>query len=186
MPATEARELEEYRSLIYTLIETGADRRISNGRPLHASILLEMMFRKAKAVIRIFSGDLDLRTYGRWELTDAARAFVARPGNRLRILLQHRHPDSWLNEHPLIKALRPLAGNSANMGALEVAFAQGSYAGEEAKHFAVMDDRAYRFEHDHDGTKAIANFNEPGVAAQLVSAFDAAFVIAGNPAMVLP
>lgn len=176
-PATEDQATQEYRAMIERLSSERTNQRIPNGKPMHASILLEAMFRTGRDEVRIFTGELAPETYARPELINAARRFLQKPGRRLRVLLQKKKPLSWVNDVPLLRVLKDGCGDS-----FEVRCATGAYASDAAHHFAVMDSRAYRFEHDHSGTKAIANFNEPAVAASLVAAFDAAFALGERPA----
>lgn len=162
----------EYRQLIERLAMGGVNQRIPNGVPLHASILLEAMFRHAKADIRIFTGVLSEKTYDYQGLIVAARRFLSRPGSRLKILLQKPQSKAQLEQRQLIRVLTDVG---ENRGDLDVRCAQGVYATEAAKHFAVMDEQGFRFEIDHENTRAIANFNEPDLAAELTLTFDRAF-----------
>ncbi len=163
-------DIQEYRQVIERLAAEGVSQRISNGIPVHASILLETMFKHADSEMRIYSGELSPKTYDRDELILAARRFLGRPGRRLRVLLQKGATD--LKDRKFIRAISDLG---ASCGTLEVRSARGVYETDAAKHFAVMDERGYRFEIDHAETRAVANFNEPVIAQELVSAFDRAF-----------
>lgn len=173
-------ELRSYRQLIEQLAQGGINHRIPNSIPAHAAVLLETMFRHAREEIRIFTGEMRPAVYGDSGLMDAARRFLLRPGACLRILLQTAREEAWLKEQPIVRAC--LA--HAQPGALDIRCANGVYATPVAKHFAVMDDRGYRFELNHDKTQAIANFNEPDAARKLVSAFDRAFAMATPASLV--
>jgi hypothetical protein len=164
----------EYRQLIERLARGGVNQRITNGWPEHASILLESMFKHARSNVRIYSGSLRQDTYDQDELVGEAKRFLAK-GGRLSILLQKVTAD--LADHKFVQAAR-----SAAPGTLQIKAASGVYATDKAKHFAVMDDCGYRFEIDHAATKAVANFNEPAVACELISAFDRAFALAAPAA----
>jgi hypothetical protein len=159
-----------YRRLIRDLARMRLNARVSNGFPEHAAILFEAMFRHAKDEVRIFTGSLSTNVYGQKPLVRAAERFLQRPGTSLKVLFEEPADCDALQEHPLLVAL-----NDEAAGALELRQAVGSYAVKGAKHFAVMDDCGFRFEHDHDATQAIANFNEPDVARKLLGAFDSAF-----------
>jgi hypothetical protein len=72
-------------------------------------------------------------------------------------------------------------------GSVEIRCAAGSYAVKDsAKHFAVMDGEAFRFEIRHCEDKetaslstceAVANFNEPKIARHLRNVFEQAVKI---------
>ncbi len=161
----------EYRKLIEELAEKRANRRVPNGHPEHASILLETMFKRAEHDVRIYTGALNETVYGRPGLIEALKRFIARPGARLRVLLQDQHDAAWVKSQPMIKALY----EKNRRDNVEVAVATGVYATNKAKHFSVMDDCGFRFEHDHSQTQAVANFNEPEIALELASVFDIVF-----------
>jgi hypothetical protein len=161
-----------YRRLIRRLADGAMNQRVRNGQPAHAAILLETMFRKAKADVRIYTGELSLPTYAEPDMIEEASAFLKRDDTCLRILLATPANQAWVQNHPFFA---PILRNGQLPENMEVRCATGVYATPTAKHFAVMDDRAFRFERDHSGTKAIANFNEPGTAAKLIEAFDHEF-----------
>ena len=89
-------DASDYRRLIESLAKGQVNQRIPNSLPLHASILLETMFRFAREDIRIFSGALAAPVYDQSELIDSVGRFLSRPGTRLRILLQQRQERSWI------------------------------------------------------------------------------------------
>jgi hypothetical protein len=166
-------EAQDYRQVIERLAAGRISQRIPNGVPAHASILLEAMFKHAQRDVRIYSGKLSADTYDQNELVMAAKRFLGRRGTRLRILLQEQ--ESTVVERKFIQALKSVDGAC---GEFELRTATGVYATDRAKHFAVMDECGYRFETNHEETKAVANFNEPPMAQELISAFDRAFEIA--------
>jgi hypothetical protein len=166
----------EYRKIIQFLASGSVNQRIQNGKPVHAAILLEAMFSKARSEMRIFTGELSPQTYDYPELITAAKQFLKRQGGRLRILIQRASELEAIKDRPLVSALLS-EGPRSNF---QLSFARGAYSADNAKHFAVMDDVGYRFETDHKNTRATANFNEPRFAADLISAFDRAFSIGNN------
>jgi len=164
---------EEYRRLIERYASSRVDKRVSNGLPAHAAILIEAMFKTASAEMRIFSKDLNEDVFCSNEMIQAVVTFVAKPYSTLKILLEKKPDDGWVESHSLFQALRKLDAH----GVVEVLPAVGNYAEGKAEHFAVMDDDGYRFEFDHDSCQAVANFNESTVAKKLISAFDEAFAL---------
>jgi hypothetical protein len=154
------------------------NQRIPNGQPEHAAVLFESMFGMAQADIRIFTGLLDPRAYAQPGLSKAAKDFVCRRNTSVRILFQ-KPPQAggWLRRQPLIESVLDRNGHLPDN--FQMRLATGEYAKSD-RHFAVMDQRGYRYEIDHDKCKAFANFNEPDVANKLAMSFDEAFASA-NP-----
>lgn len=165
----------EYREIIERFARDRTNQRVPNGLPQHASVLLETMFKHATAEMRIYTGELNEAVFGQPAMISAVASFLSKPYASMKILLQKEKDDSWVDSHPLIQAISKI---QAPHGRTEIRCAQGVYATEAANHFAVMDNDAYRYELDHGACKAVANFNEPRVAEQLLSVFDKAFDLA--------
>ena len=161
--------VDEYRQTIERFAAERINQNISNGLPQHAKILLETMFKNASAEMRIYTGDLNADIYGDVTVVDAIKTFLLKPYAKLVILLQNQQPTDWAEKHPLIKALSLIRGSH---GSVEIRFASGNYSTDEANHFAVMDNDAFRYEHNHENCEAVANFNNSKTAKQLVSVFD--------------
>lgn len=170
--------VNEYRAIIERFAHERINQRVSNGMAVHAAVLLETMFKHAAAEMRIYTGELHQDVFGQSGIVDAAKGFLSKPYARLRILIQKKHDLAWVHGHPLLKAINDMA---APHGDLEVRFASGVYASDQANHFAVMDNDGYRFELQHENCQAVANFNEPRVAKNLLSVFDQAFELGVTP-----
>jgi hypothetical protein len=164
---------KEYRELVEKLVKNNSETRISNGQSAHAAILIENMFRHANSDIRIYSGDLNNEVYNGKTVIQAAIKFLKKSGTSLKILLQNKRDAQWFNSHELIKAIAEQKAEL--MGSFDIRIAEGVYATNEAHHFAVMDDKGFRYEIDHANCKAIASFNEPGSAKKMVEVFDFVF-----------
>ena len=167
--------VQEYRQIIEKFAAQRLNQRVPNGLPQHAAILIETMFQHAAAEMRIFSGDCNETVFGKPSTIAAVCNFLSKPYAVLRILVQNEKDQEWVDTHPLVTALKEL---ESPHGQVEIIAAEGVYSTDEANHFAVMDNDGYRFEFDHQNTKAVANFNEPEVAKELLSAFDSAFKLA--------
>lgn len=165
---------EEYRLIAERYARTRVDKRLPCGMPIHAAVLIEMMFETALSEMRIYAKDLSELVFCRPEVLQAAVNFAAKPHTSLKILLEKKPCENWADTHPLIKALK---GRDI-YGEIEVLFAAGNYAEGDAEHFAVLDKRGFRFEFDHYKCKAVANFNDPDIAKNLASTFDKAFLLA--------
>lgn len=165
----------EYREIIEQFARDRVDQRVSNGMPMHAKILLETIFKTAAAEVRIFTGELNESVFGDKELKRSVKKFLSKPYSNLQILIQKENDNDWMSKHPFISFIKSLESSEVPHGSVEIRFAQGAYSSDEAKHFSVMDNDGYRFEHDHSNTLAVANFNEPKTAQQLRLVFDVAF-----------
>jgi hypothetical protein len=167
---TSNEDTNAYRQFIERFAESQLNQRIPNGKPAHAAVLFETMFKKAKDDVRIFTGDLSREAYGTPELLQSAKDAVRR-GVRVQILLQHKKDLAWVVAQPLIESTMYNGKLPAN---IDVRCATAPYS-DSTKHFAVMDHIGYRWEWNHKECKAFANFNEPGVASDLARTFDRAF-----------
>ncbi|WP_369157015.1 hypothetical protein [Candidatus Thiodiazotropha sp. LNASS1] len=173
-----------YSNIIEKCAKERINRRIPNGQPVNAEVLLSTMFRYASSEIRIYSGGLNDRVYGTDGLIESASKFLSDPYSTLQILLQTSmtpHDFESLRLGQLINSLR----DKERHGCVEVRNAIGNYASSAAKHFATMDYTGFRYEFNHQACEAIANFNEPDTADKLNRAFDRAFKLSGTPNRVL-
>lgn len=159
---------DPYRDLIHHLARHKINSRIANGKAEHAAALFEGMFRTAENEVCIFTRNLEPRVFDQPRVAKAAWWYMQNPAAKLNILVQDQ---SGLATREIVK----LARLPRRKGIVQIRLAAGSYRQNDAKHFAVMDGRAFRFEFDHENCSAIANFNEPGVASELQTAFLAAF-----------
>lgn len=168
-------EYNEYKELIEDLARDRKHLRVPNGHPYHAAILMETMLNHAQAEVRIFTGTFSKEFYGQEGIVNAAWKFLSKPYTSLKILVQK---PNQLDSHPIIAKVRQAEESGIPHGNIEVIEADGAYSKKDAKHFAVMDNDGFRFETDHSNCKAVANFNEPELADELILAFDRAFEIA--------
>lgn len=178
------QHIDEYKRMIKLFADGKIAIRIPNGRPEHASILMQAMFENATSTVRIFTRDLNEKIYGSAEMLKAVRSFIDRPNSCLKILFQNNQSLSLVEQHPLLKEITNIT-SSGQHGTIEIKNAVGSYANNAANHFAVMDNDAFRYETNHDGCKAVANFYEPKIAKNLIQAFDSAFSMAKESLFVM-
>jgi hypothetical protein len=168
-----AEEILTYKKVVGRLARGKICQQIPNEHPMHAAALIETMFDNAEKDVRIFTGKLAKATYDQPDLVAAAARFLERPGARLRILVQRQLTRADLQDRAMIAKIH-------ESPKLEIRQATGSYAESDANHFAVMDEHGFRFELEHSKSEAVANFNEPRIARELIAAFDSAFAM-GKP-----
>lgn len=151
-------DLEKYRKAVKLLFEVGSKEPISNSQPDHASILIEEFFRHATQSMRILCRRLSESVYARPELIDAACDAIKR-GVDVKIIIQEDKPQSTNFAKMIIE----------NGGLL---FSSTSEAVKNAQvNFAVMDQRAFRYERCHEVCEAVA-YVQSDAAPQFYSVFD--------------
>ena len=169
------KEVLSYEKIVFSLAKNKENKRFSNGKPDHATILLRAMLVNASEQIRIFTGMLHRSVYNE-KISEEVNKFLS-SGKKLDILIEKNLEEKQLKKHPFIKSIA-----NSNLENLRLRKASGVYASGEANHFSLMDRKGFRIElegptteGDKTGCKAIANFNEPDTAQQFADAFDIAF-----------
>jgi hypothetical protein len=159
-------EINEYFALINECARTSKDLTIPNSEPKHAAYLIKTLFKNAEANIRIFTGHLFEGVFGDQDLQEEACKFLREDANHsIRIAYQARLDISNST------FIQTILNDKQTKGSLKVWDASEKYSNFK-NHFAVMDDKAFRFEIDHDSTRAVANFGDQANASRLVAVFD--------------
>jgi hypothetical protein len=156
----------EYFKLIDKCAETQETFTIPNSEPKHAIYLLKTLFKNANFAIRIFTGRLFEGVYGNEDLKEEARNFLRKDANN-SVRIAYQEPLDITN----CAFIQTILNDEHRKGSLKVWNANEKF-NDLNNHFAVMDERAFRFETDHTNTKAIANFGDPENAKRLVDFFD--------------
>ena len=159
-------EIQTYRECVEQLLLSRSSNPVSNGKPEHAAVLFELFFRHAQKFVKIFWQKLDERVFDQPQVIEAAADALKR-GVAIDIIVQGE-PDAKKFMH----RMRPLDQESEKMEIIEDANSKISAARRMKANFAVMDGRAYRIEPDASELKASACMNNPGIAAELVRAFN--------------
>lgn len=171
----------------YRLIDDAATRlsnqMISNGKPSHAVYLIRKFLTTARCTVRIYSGALsryldDVPVYADERLLLAVRTFLGRQNTRLLIVTQEQLDTDEKGSHPLIDIVEQMQDKGELGGVLEVCQATDNALeffrrADYEHHWQLMDEQAYRLEHDTDRAKAHVNFGTPQIAGALVRLFDA-------------
>jgi hypothetical protein len=168
----------EYFKLIDNCAATHENFTIPNSEPEHAIYLLKTLFKNAQSAIRIFTGSLFEHVYGDTGLGEEARNFLRKDeNNSIRIAYQESLD---MDNSAFIQSI---LNDDQGKGSITIWNASESEKYKAVNnHFAVMDDKAFRFEIDHTSTKAIANFGDPVNAKRLVAIFDN---ISANSSLIL-
>lgn len=155
--------LADYRKRVAALAAARTGEPISNGSVDHAAIIIEQMFKSAERQVSILSGSLNARVYGRDEIVDQAKFFLAQSNHRLRILLES--DDVMLfRDHPLFERMR----TNDN---IEVGIVPAAMRDKYTYHFMVMDDDSYRYEPTKNAPTAVAAFGDRETTSNLSNIF---------------
>ncbi len=176
-------ELSElsYESIIDEYASKRKDALIPNSKPIHARYIIYKLFGLARNSVRLYTGNLirehvseegeKIEIYGWDKVISAAIRFLKGDDQaRLKILLEEK---TDLRDHPLINAISKVGLDEQ----LELRVLKKTPEIEEkaAHHFMTAEDSAFRVELDHDGVKAVANFNDKETTSLLNSFFDSVF-----------
>lgn len=155
---------KDYRKRVEQLAKERTGEPISNGSLDHASVIIEQMFRSAKDHVWILSGNLNARAYGRDDVLEQARLFLAHGKHHARILVEEVD-DTMLTEHPFIVEFY----DNENV---EFRTVSPSMLDQYEYHFLVMDEDCYRFEPQKDEPTAVASFGDSETAKHLAVIYD--------------
>jgi hypothetical protein len=121
--------------------------------------------------LRVFTGTFKPDFYGSQAICDLARKFLLKSTDvSIDVLIESETGDSCA-AHPLIMSLV----SNQLQAQVRVARLDRQAAPNDGKHFALMDQIAYRIEEDQDRFLAKANFNAPHIVEPLAAAFDKIF-----------
>ncbi len=157
----ESNDLEAYRANVERLAELGSSEIFSNSRPAHAVIILETFFKYAKERVVVFCQKLSTRTYGGRKLIDQVEKALRRGVNVNVVIQENPESQDFVG-----------AANRWKAQGLPISVSKAKVIDPPAEvNFAVMDQKAYRFEQDRDTPEAFACMNDPKSAALLAHRF---------------
>lgn len=158
---------EIYKQNIENLMLTRSSARISNEMPQHAAALLACFFRHATSDIKIFCNTLRRQVYDAPDVLSAMLS-ATRRGVSIQVLVRHE-PETGSEFYAQFSEM---AQSQPNKFWLQVnAGAKSKLVEEQSENFAVMDQRALRWEIDPDCI-AVACMNLPVLALTLSKVFD--------------
>jgi hypothetical protein len=141
-----------------------------NGEPLynssleHAAILTEAMFQYANDEVCILSGELNARVYGRGEVVEQAKLFLADPDHSLRVLVESSS-EADREDHPFYEEF--LDHDNAKFRQVPPKLRE-----KYIFHLMVMDGDSYRFEEDKGLPSAVAAFGDTSGGENLGRIFE--------------
>lgn len=157
------KELEEYRHFVEAIAKaSGPSQVILNRSPEHASIVIEMLFRKAINNVQLISRKLSADVYASKGVIDAASQFLAR-GGKVHFLVE-----TAINrtQHPLLIALDKVARSN-----VVITVVPEQIASRYKFNLVVADGQSYRFEPDRGVREAIIRFGDQQFGEKLEGAF---------------
>src|SRR5260370_1567532 len=163
-------EDEIYRQNIEKLMLAGSSAVISNSLPKHAAALLACFFRNAKSEMKILCPDLGREVFDEPEVLSSMTA-AARRGIPIQVLVRGE-PEAGskflrcFQEEAKLHSIAALKTNTES---------QSDLIKRLASNFAVMDQKAFRWEPNYTNVKAVACMNLPSAAVTLIGMFDRLF-----------
>ena len=147
--------IDPFRYMVQRFIEMESPNLIQNSSPEHARILLEEMFLHAKTSAYVYCGCISDKVWGGEDLATAVRTAIER-GVKVRFIVQH--PEKIPAGSAVAAVLRQHGEDMIHSSTL---FATWD------SHFAVFDEKMFRFEKRDDDKTAIACVNGPDTARKL-------------------
>lgn len=161
---------DEYYKIIDRCAENEENFAIQNSATEHAAYLIKTLFKHAKEVVLIFTGNLHEDVYGRDELKEEAIAFLKKGPDKKLVIAYQKGTSETILQGSFLKAVTSVVDNEKT-GKLEIWDACRT-DGMLENHFAIMDNKAFRYELDGEKRNAIANFNDEKYANILKSVFE--------------
>lgn len=165
---TKMTDDELYKQNIERLMLTGSTEIISNSLPQHAAALLACFFRNARSEIKIFCNTLRCQVYDTPEVLSSMFA-AARKDITIQILVR----DIPESDSKFLKRFQEEAKLRPTKLVLETdAGSRSNLMKHIPSNFAVMDQKAFRWETDCKNIKAVACMNGPTLSMVLGGVFD--------------
>ena len=158
-------DFQTYRDYIYECAMKKTSDIISNGSLVHAKILIGAFFLCAHDTIKIFSSKLIADIYEDEEVLKNAELFLAK-NKKIEILLQDiDEQNNSIDKHKFIK----INNNLPRQCEIKTVSQKDK---KITSHFVLMDKVGFRFCPNKTEPRAIASFNQPEVAENLIEQFD--------------
>lgn len=168
-------DIKDYQEAVKYFSDNQENFEFTNKGIHHATSVVSNLIRTTKNELLIYSGSLNKDVASDSHLVKMLNIFLE-SGKALRVVLDHMPSDEEKSE--ALKQIIASMKNSKRDVILKVdsdqVFSNGIkdlFKDGEAHHFMVADKMAYRFEIDAIQYKAICNFNDEKIAADLTSAF---------------
>ncbi len=156
----------DYEELIQDLVATGSDELILNSNTDHAKVLIRYLFKSSRDRICIFSSQLNDNIYDDQYVINEIEAFAENRG-QVEILLQH--PEDFDRGRKVFLLLKKFTS--------QIVVKSVTNLKDKAiqAHFVVNDNNGFRFCEDKSKPSAIASYNQPDTAKNLIEQFDILF-----------
>ena len=173
---TKMTDDEIYRQNIERLMLTGSSELISNSLPQHAAALLACFFSNAKSEIKILCTTLGHQVYDAPEVLSSMLA-ATRRGISIQVLVrgEPKADSEFLRrfqEEANLRTRKLVLKTNTEL--------QSELIKRVESNFAVMDQKAFRWEQDSKKIKAVACMNFPSVAVKLSGMFDRLYASIGQ------
>jgi hypothetical protein len=156
--------LNAFRDQVRTESIQRRGRAIPSGTAEQASVIIEIFFAIAQSKLRVLTGDLDARVYGKEGVIVEAKKFLANRERSLSVIFLKEQDPMIAEQHPLLASLRSYKNVHLFNAPSEVAEAAQC-------HCSVVDDHAYRIKTDIGSHVSVTAFGDPVFAARLITLF---------------
>jgi hypothetical protein len=147
--------------------KSNSDRVLSNSSISHASFVMKQLFEFAadnSMPIRICSGALNKKCFD--DVLSATAEGLLEKGIPIEVIVTDL-PANEVAENTFANTLLKSESPQARLWALNK-----EEIGDNYSHFAVVGDRAFRFEVDHSLAKAFVSFNQPNIGEEILEEFE--------------
>lgn len=159
-PSHEVSPLDLYRKMLFDLHRQKSSQPFSNESEPHAAIVYEVFLSIANNYVKIFCERLKCSVFGQEHVVRALNEALAR-GVHVEVVTE-RSPD----QSAFLEAL-----TSAQKANLSIVQTLGQPRATDFN-FCVVDDEAYRWEHDNKEAHAVGTMYRPAVARELSRYFE--------------
>lgn len=163
--------LELYKKDLKLASESNEDRLIFNDMPAKANIFMNILLNHAKKSVKIYSHNLNNEVTSLDGFTQSFEEVLKNENIEVKILLNEDSNNSSIQD--LLKKYSEKSYNNkirrlTNKDCIKKVF-------EDDVHFTIIDEEAYRIEHDTVNFQAIGNFNNKEMCKGLINLYNNLF-----------
>jgi hypothetical protein len=156
-------ELQSYRQTIERLAELDSSEFFGNSKAAHAAVIFATFFKRSKEEVAIFCKDLSRKVYDNKIVIDELEKALAR---KIKVdIITQSEPNKGMIFQKI--AEWKMKGLPITLRTVSV----NSPIAEFPENFAVMDQKAFRFESDRKTPTAFACMNNPAMCEPLLRLF---------------
>lgn len=169
--------LRTYSAYVESLAREQSSELISNGYDEHARIIISNILHYAQKTVCIFTTSLKSSIYEHMSVLKALDEFLSKPDTKIKIVFQDIKSacdDNCEQDGNILQNTNKRFIEICSNHPEKCQMVQSSK--DDAKiieHYIIMDECGYRFCPDKTTTSAVASFNQPDAAKELLKRFEA-------------